>query len=102
MNTAEQTCSEIQARIANLCNFEGDDLRTEMIQLKQALLENPAACMLLLPEDIGTMVSHLRKTVGVAIHNASAAKAKKESKAKAPKILTGAELQKALAESDEW
>jgi hypothetical protein len=102
MDTPAQVASEIQARISQLCTFEGDSLKDEMLELKKALKENPAACLLLLPEDIGTMVQHLQKVVGVAISKANEAKEKKETKKKAPKVLSASELQKALNESDEW
>jgi hypothetical protein len=99
MDSPEQICSELQQRISQLCNFEGETLKTEMQQLKKALLENPEACLLLHEEDVGTMVAALRKNLGIAI--ASSAKEKKPSAKKAPKVLTGEDLKKALEESDE-
>lgn len=40
---------------------DGESLRTAMSELKVALKANPAACAMLLPEDIGQMVGVLRR-----------------------------------------
>lgn len=58
MNNPEvsQICHEIQLRIAQLETLSDADLKTEMDDLKMCLLRNPAACDLLLPEDIGILV----------------------------------------------
>lgn len=76
-DSPEQVVSEIRLKINSLCNFDGDSLKTEMAQLKTALLENPAACSLLLDEDIGLAVAALRRMVGIAIASANAPKEKK-------------------------
>lgn len=93
----EQAASEISIKIKNLTNFDGESLKGEMALLKKALLENPAACSLLHPEDIGLAVANIRRMVGIAISTASAPKAKKEGSGK-PKALTKVELAKAMAE----
>ena len=49
MDSPEQVHSEISQRIKTLEAMSGDDLKNEMMDLKKALLENPQACMLLLP-----------------------------------------------------
>jgi len=67
MNTPEQVASDLQLRIAKLTTFDGDLLRYEMDATKKALLENPAACVLLLDEDIGSCVAALRKITGIAL-----------------------------------
>ena len=72
MDSPEQVYSEISQRIKTLEAMSGDDLKNEMVDLKKALLENPQACMLLLPEEIGSLVSSLRKITGIAIATASA------------------------------
>lgn len=92
----EQTASEISIKIRNLANFDGESLKGEMASLKKALLENPAACSLLQPEDIGEAVANLRRMVGIAIATATAPKAKATSSK--PKKLTAAELAKAMSE----
>ena len=61
MNENEQLVHEIQARVAQLSELSGTDLKTEMDDLKVVLLKNPVACQLLLPEDIGMMVRHIKK-----------------------------------------
>lgn len=91
----EQTTSEIQAKIASLCNFDGDSLKGEMGSLKKSLLENPAACSLLLPEDIGAAVAALRRMVGIAVASANAPKPSKAKKSSTK--LTPQELAAQLA-----
>lgn len=92
----EQTASEISIKIKNLANFDGESLKGEMASLKKALLENPAACSLLQPEDIGLAVANIRRMVGIAIATASAPK--ERAKSTKPKKLTAVELAKAMAE----
>ena len=97
----EQIYSEIAQRIKQLEDLSGDDLKNEMMNLKKALLENPQACMLLLPDEIGSMVSSLRKITGIAIATASSktGKKKSESSPKAKKM-TAEELADALNDED--
>lgn len=94
----EQVASEIRQKIALLADFDGESLKDEMFQLKQALMKNPAACSLLQNEDIGMAVAALRRMVGVAVASANAPKAKKASAPKASKKLTPAELAAAMKE----
>ena len=100
MDSPEQVYSEISQRIKTLEGMSGDDLKNEMMDLKKALLENPQACMLLLPEEIGSMVSHLRKITGIAIATASAKTSKKKEPKAAGKKLTAQELADALNDED--
>lgn len=93
----EQVASEISLRISQLESLAGDNLKGEMQDLKKALMENPNACMLLKPEDIGLLVQNLVKITGIAI--ASSATKKKESTK--TKKLSAQELQDAL-NSDEF
>ena len=44
MNENEQLVHEIQARVAQLSELSGTDLKTEMDDLKVVLLKNPVAC----------------------------------------------------------
>lgn len=97
-NTDKEIASELSQRIALLCDIDGVDLKTEMQSLKAAILENPQATSLLLDEDVGKLVSALRKITGVAISQASTPKAR-TAKPK-PKALTAAELAKALEDDD--
>ena len=98
MESNEQVCSDITLKIRNLESLSGDELKSEMSALKVAIMENPQACALLLPEDIGIMVSSLRKIVGTAIVAAST----KKTSAKKPstKKMTAAELAAALDDED--
>lgn len=64
MNTAEQVASELQNRIANLCSFDVGPLKEEMDSLCDALNQNPAACQLLLDEDIALCVEAIMKIQG--------------------------------------
>lgn len=93
-SSISQEHSELLTKIRHLSEVPEADLKTEMDQLKVALLANPAAVELMLPEDIGLMVENLRRIVGEAI---AAASAPKERKAKS-KQLTGDELQAAFDE----
>ena len=88
-----QVASEIKQKIALLADFDGEDLKTEMQELKKALLLNPAACSLLHDEDIGLAVAALRRAVGIAVASANAPKSKPKSKQ-----LTIKELQEKFAE----
>ena len=100
LDSPEQVYSEISQRIKTLEAMSGDSLKDEMVDLKKALLENPQACMLLLPDEIGSMVSALRKITGIAIATASA-KTKKTGEKKAPaKKMTAEELADALNDED--
>lgn len=96
----EQVASEISLRIKSLEELSGDSLKEEMQELKKALLENPQACLLLLPEDIGLMVSYLRKLTGTALASASSTKTKSSSTKIGTKKMTAAELAAALDDED--
>ncbi len=99
----EEIKSEISSRIALLNNMSEASLRDEMRELKTALKENPSACALLLNEDIGTMVTALRKITAKAMTASTEAKAKttRASTAKPTvKKLTAAELAAALEDDD--
>jgi len=61
------TVQEIQAKIALLSQLPGEDLKGAMGDLKRALKANPEACNLLLPEEIGALVSALYKTTNQKI-----------------------------------
>lgn len=98
----QQTSSEISQKIKSLCDFDGESLKYEMQDLKKSLLENPAACSLLMDEDIGLAVAALRRMTGTAIAIASQPKEKKPKEKKSSTKLTPAELAAALADvSDE-
>ena len=99
-DSKEQIYSEISLRIKQLEELSGDDLKNEMMNLKKALLENPQACMLLLPDEIGSMVSALRKVTGIAIATASAKTKKTGEKKSAAKKMTPEELAAALEDED--
>lgn len=94
--SAEQTASEISQRISQLESLSDLDLKTEMRNLKQAIMENPAACLLLKEEDIGQLVASLRKITGQAI--SSAAKTTKTREKKETKKFSAQELMDALDE----
>ena len=95
-----QTAADIQAKIESLNSLSGENLKGEMQALKRSLLANPAACMLLQPEDIGEMVKNLRRMTGIALVSATKAKAEKKPPAKKEKLSPEA-LQAAL-NSDEF
>lgn len=72
---------DLRPKIAELADLSGEDLTNAMKELKAALMHNPSAVSLMLPEDIGEMVAALRRITGQAITEAT--KPKKEKKAKA-------------------
>jgi hypothetical protein len=92
-----QVTYEMREKIKLLCNFDGDSLQGEMVDLKKSLLENPAACSLLLPEEIGELVTTIRRMTGVAIAEANAPKERTPRAKKSTTKLTAAELQAQLA-----
>lgn len=99
--TNEEVISEISQRIAALNAMSEADLKTEMADLKQALKENPAACALMKDEDVGLLVTALRKLTHKAITEAEKPKrATAASKAPVAKKLTAAELAAALDDED--
>lgn len=68
------TVAEIQQKIAALSTIEsGDSLKDAMSELKLALRQNPEAANLLLPEEIGELVRHLRKITATEIVQAEGA-----------------------------
>lgn len=96
----EQMASEISQRIQQLESLSAESLKGEMQELKKSLLENPAACLLLREEDVGLLVTSLRKITGQAIIS-SQTKARKAAEPKVPKKkLTAAELAAALEDED--
>lgn len=100
-DSPEQVCSEIRQRINRLADFDGESLKNEMQELKKALLENPAACALLLDEDIGKAVAALRRMTAGAIEASSSSSKKKTERVKKP--MSFAELQEkfgSLSEED--
>jgi hypothetical protein len=88
-----QVMEDLRPRIDQLQDLQGDDLSEAMKELKKALMENPAATQLLLPEDIGKLVEALRRITGEAITSA-ATKPKKEK----AKPLSAEELAAAFEE----
>ena len=100
LDSPEQVYSEISQRIKTLEAMSGDSLKDEMVDLKKALLENPQACMLLLPEEIGSLVSSLRKITGIAIATASSKTSKKKEPKASAKKMTPEELAAALDDED--
>ena len=99
MNSDELLAAEISQRIQQLESLGVENLKGEMQQLKRSLIENPAACLLLKDEDIGTLVASLRKITGVAIASAASSTKTKGEKKTAVKALSATELAKVLAEA---
>lgn len=95
-SSAEQVYNDILPRINDLVNLSGEALEQEMKILKKALMENPDASNLMLPEDIGKTVAALRRMTGQAQATA-AAKPKKGAKEKKV-ALTAADMEAAFEE----
>lgn len=78
------TVEEIKNMIAQLSvTEEGESLRTAMDDLKKGIRDNPEACAVLLPEEIGDMVKALNKITGrdleKAVEKAKSGKRTKKS-----------------------
>lgn len=99
-NAAEQVYADLVPRLEALAELSEADLPNEMQSLRGALLKNPEACSLMLPEHLGMLVTALRRMTGQALASAKAAKASK--KAPKPKALTAAEVAAALADSSDF
>lgn len=93
-----QVASEISQRISQLEQLSSTDLKNEMQALKKTIMDNPAACLLLKEEDIGLLVSSLRKITGQAI--VSSQTKTKAKTAEKTKKLSAAELAAALDDED--
>lgn len=73
--------AEIAAKIDELAELSTTELTGAMSALKKSLMQNPAACELMLDEDLGKMVTALRRIVGEEI----VAKKAEKSLGKKPK-----------------
>lgn len=88
---------EIKSRIDRLASLSGLDLKLAMDGLKSLILANPSACTQLLPEDVGDMVSALRKMTSNEKAAVMAAP-KRASKKEAPSILAPDDLDALLGD----
>ena len=87
-----QAYADIKAKINLLSDMADEDLPNAMKDLKASLLQNPQACYLMLPQDIGQMVIALRAMRQEAVVEATATKEKGPKKARASKNLTAEEI----------
>lgn len=91
---------DIVRKARKLRTLMGDALENGMKDLKKALKENPAACELMLDEDLGRMVVALRRMKGEQLAEATSGKKTtggKKNTAKETK-LTREEIEAAMAE----
>lgn len=64
----------IQEKIATLSSItDTTALRDAMFELRLLILQNPEATSLLLDEDVGVIVQHLRKLTATAVQKTTAA-----------------------------
>ena len=89
---------EIKSRIDRLASLSGLDLKLAMDGLKALILANPSACTQLLPEDVGDMVSALRKMTSNEKAAVMAAPKRASSKKEAPSILAPDDLDALLGD----
>lgn len=83
-NIIRNQYAEIAAKIDELVGMSpSNELTSGMASLKRSLMANPAACELMLDEDIGKMVTILRRIVGEEITAVKEGKAKPGRKPKA-------------------
>lgn len=85
LRDAELTTADIVPRIRQLASLSDADIEGEMSLLKAALMANPQAVSLMLPEDVGLLVVSLRRITKESIL-AEAEKKATKSKPKASKI----------------
>lgn len=91
-----QAYLDIKSKLNRLSALDGSFLETAMKDLKKALMDNPQACYLILPQDIGKMVIALRAMKNEVIEAATETKEKAPKKAKASKALTAEEIAEAF------
>lgn len=77
---------EIVPRIRELSSMSELELPKEMKRLQTALLANPNAVSLMLPEDVGTLVKELRRMVGDALDASLIKKPRAASKTTKAKV----------------
>lgn len=94
----QQAYADIKAKLALLSDMSDEHLKSAMTDLKKALLQNPQACYLMLPQDIGQMVIALRTMKNEAVVEATKEPKAKAAKAKASKPLTADEIAAAFDE----
>ena len=100
LNQAAVSAQQIKDMIDALSQTEdGESLKNEMAKLKKALLENPTACAMLLPSDIGEMVKYLMKVTGKDIMDQMSSTAKKASTKTKPIDFTDAATLKSLEDN---
>lgn len=92
----QQAYADVLPRIDALAALSGEALDKEMGILKRALIENPDACSLMLPKDIGKMVEALRRITGQALSDAVAKP--KGGKKQKQLALTAEDMEKAFDE----
>ncbi len=95
----QQAYRDIKAKLDLLEDMAEVNLKDAMTDLKKALLKNPQACYLILPQDVGQMVVALRRMKNEDV--VTAEKVKKEpgaKRAKASKALTADEIATAFDE----
>jgi len=93
-DTTPHSVIDLRPKIAELADLSGEDLTNAMKELKAALMQNPSAVELMLPEDIGAMVASLRKITGQELVAATTKKGKKEK----AKVLSKEEMEAAFDE----
>lgn len=95
----QQAYRDIKAKLDLLEDMSEVNLKDAMTDLKKALLKNPQACYLILPQEVGQMVIALRRMKNEDV--VTAEKVKKEpgaKRGKASKALTAEEIATAFDE----
>lgn len=93
-----QAYADIHQRIQQLIELSGEDLSSAMIELKQALKHNPNACALMLPEDIGGIVSALQRVTGKYLEEKGKASTSKKKASGSSKLPTLSDISKMTPE----
>ena len=94
LGQSEKLYADIKPRLRALADMSEADLPNEMQSLRTSLLKNPDACALMLPEEIGMLVTALCRETGKTL---AAAKIK-ATKTTKPKALKAVDIKKLSAE----
>lgn len=92
------TTEEIRTRIERLADMPELDLKQAMDGLKALILANPSACAQLLPEDVGDMVTALRRMTNNTVAAALAPAKRGRAATKKEPILAADDLDALLGD----
>ena len=93
-----QAYADIKDRVQQLVDLSGEDLSSAMSELKGALKQNPNACALMLPEDIGGIVAALQRITGKYLQEKAKQTTGRSAKKASDKLPSMSDISKMTAE----